>query len=532
MKLALAAFKLKYMRFLVVLLLSSSHMLYSQNATTDSLEALLHTSMGAGKRIDILNQLAYAYFDRNDSIALVYAHRALEEATREQYSKGKKYALTMVGLGYVSKGDYDRGFQYFRKSAATEANQSDEISAYNFSLMGNAYRDLGVYDSSMQYYNCALSQLGTQASPFELAPIYKNMAFVNLILWHNEEALVQLKEAERLAQQAGDEYTLRNVWNLYSSVYENLLDFNKAEEYNERMCSSALSNGDNFHIIRCHLGRANLAYHRGNFQQSLQISFVALELTKTYRYPPQMAALYQQIGDIYAEYSQYDLAFKYYFESLKITEKLKLNYETAAVYSALAWLYKDQQNFELSLEYLNKSQTIRESIGDQRGVANCHNGRGLVYLLQGKYPESIAEQEKGLRIRESIVHVEGISASLFNLSLVYKEIGQFEKAESLQKQAIRIEEKIDNKQSLGISYNSLADLSIKTGNLEQAEDYVSRAFSLAQMTQAKRSLRNVYNTFSLLYEAKGDFKKALEFEKKYRQLNDSILQRSESSETG
>ncbi len=205
-------------RILMVLFLSSSHGLFAQDSTTDSLEALLQTRLDASRRVDLLNQLAYAYFDRNDSLALVYAQHALEEATREEYVQGKKYALTLVGLGFISRGDYDQGFQYFRRSAATEVSQANGIAAYNFSLMGNAYRDLGVYDSSMHFYNHALQVLGVNANPFDLAPVYKNMAYVNMILGRNAEALDQLEKAESLALKASDEYTLRNIWVLYSLV--------------------------------------------------------------------------------------------------------------------------------------------------------------------------------------------------------------------------------------------------------------------------------------------------------------------------
>ncbi|MBL7856459.1 MAG: tetratricopeptide repeat protein [Cyclobacteriaceae bacterium] len=514
---------LKYIaHLLAILLLGVSHPAHCQQSAIDSLEKLLQSKLNNLERVDVLNQLAYAYYDRDDSLAMRYAKRALQEAGSANYLSGKKYACTMVGLGYLSEGEYDQAFQYFRQSDAIHVDDAEETVSYTLSLIGNAYRDLAVFDSSLYYYDRALMALGSDASPFALAPLYKNMAYVFAIQWRNSEALQLLEKAETLATAAGDAYTLRNIWSLYSMVYENMLDFNRAEEYTERMCTSSLVVGDSFHVIRCHLSRANLAYHRGNFQQALKICFEALELSKTYSYPPQLVSLYEQIGDVYSEYSQFDLAFKYYFEALKITEKLQLRYETATLYSSIAWVYKDQSNFDLALDYLEKSQAIREGIGDQRGVANCHNSRGLVYLLQRKYTESIVEQEKGLRIREAINHVEGISASLFNLSLVYEELGQLTKAETLQKQAITIEEKIDNKQNLAISYFSLADLSLKIGKVEQAEEYANRAYALAKQTRSKLLMRNVYTTFSALYEAKENFAKALEYERLSRQLNDSI----------
>ena len=73
-----------------------------------------------------------------------------------------------------------------------------------------------------------------------------------------------------------------------------------------------------------------------------------------------------------------------------------------------------------------------------------------------------------------------------------------------------------------ISYNRLARLLILKDRMDEAERYLERSNHLAKQTRSKLLLRNNAGSFSDLYEAKGDFKKALEFKRLYQILNDSI----------
>ena len=84
--------------------------LYGQREVKDSLEVLLKTKLDTPARVDVLNQLAYQYYDFNDSIAFEYAHEALRIALQDNYKKGVKYAYTLVGLGYATKSRTKRLF--------------------------------------------------------------------------------------------------------------------------------------------------------------------------------------------------------------------------------------------------------------------------------------------------------------------------------------------------------------------------------------------------------------------------------------
>lgn len=498
----------------------------AQPEVKDSLKSLLKSGVQGEKKVDALNELAYQYFDFNDSIAAVYANQALEEATKINYSKGIKFAYTMVGMGYASKSMHQWAILNYKKSHAVKAADADGIAVYNLNLMGNTFRDQAMYDSARAAYQLAIQVFGN-SEKHRLATLYKNLGYLKVLLWENQDGLKYLDSASAILKTDPNPYLQIDVESVYGEAYQNLGQFDKSGMYYSKMCSSARDLEDYYHQIKCLINKTQLDSKRGNFPSALKYGLEALELTNTYVYPPQQVKLLLEVGSIYVKLSEYDLANKYFLQAIRIAEQHNLVFETARIYIQMAWIYKDQGNYKEGLDYTNQAQAICEKIGDRYGVASCHNVRGLIFYLQKKYSRSISEHEKAKQIRKEIQYREGISASIFNMSLAYVDLNDIDKALSLQKEAIAVEEGIGNAFSLGISYNHIASLLILKNRLDEAQRYLEKSRLLGNQTQSKLLMRNNAMYFSDLYEARKDYKKALEYKKLYQVLNDSIY--SESS---
>lgn len=512
--------------FLLMIIIVSG---FSQTPVIDSLNRLLRATKLPEKRVDLLNALAYEYYDRDDSVALRYAEQALAMSLQHRYNRGLKYAYTMVGLGMMSKADYASAFRNFRLSEKVQVDDAVDMSAYNLNLMGNAYRDSGVYDSASYFYNEALNLGEQKLSANSLATIYKNYGLLLTILWKNNEAIELLVKAENLAVKLDDKYLLAEIYGNLGTVYENIIEYEQADHYFSKLCELAKQDATNFHQIKCELRKAELAFRRGDYSTALMNCFNAIQFLGEYEYPPQVAEIYTLTGEVYAELGQYDLASRYYFQALKITEEFGLRRNTAKLYAELAWLYKQQSNFELALSYLQRSLELRELINDQNGVSNSLNIRGLIYYQQKKYNQAMDDLNAALKIRERIGHSEGVSSSIFNLSLVYESLEQYDKALALLKNAIVTEEKIRNPINLGISYNQIAALLIKMKRFDEAQQYLVTASKVAEETNSILLKRSNFGYYAQLYEALGDYKRAYESHVRFQRLDDSIYSRNSAT---
>jgi len=495
----------------------------AQQRTIDSLMDLLKKDLPEEKRIDALTELSYTWYDTNDSIAFYYARLALDESRKTGYQLGERYAHTLMGLGYYNKSEYRQAFTSLRQSAAIRLDERQELAGYNVMLMGSISRDLGYYDSAEYFFEQAIKTIGEDGDGYFLGAAYNNLAGLKTILWKNQEALSLLKKAEQLAgRNIKDGYVIINVWASYIAVYRNLLDYNKAYYYLEKVCTESSGGINYFNIINCHLHRADLAYRKAEFGAALQHAFDALKVSEIYAFPPLRASVYSKIGQVYQEYAQYELALKYFLEALKITERVGLRHESAQVYLELAWIAKGQRNFKLAHDYLDRSLSILSEIGDQHKLSTCYNYRGLILIDQKQYVPALAELEKSLEIRETIGHAIGVSAVLFNIALVYEAQGRLQDALEYQVRAAAIEERIDNKQGLAISYSGIAALQMKIGDLVAAEKYLGRAMDLAQQTHSLVLKRNIHKTYAELNGLRGNFKTAYQHQQLFQQLSDSI----------
>ena len=497
--------------------------LLGQPNAKDSLTALLRTKLSPTNRVDVLNQLSYQYYDFNDTVASHFAAEALKLAVQNNYLKGLKYAYIMVGLGYSSKSEFKIAIHYYRLSDAVNAARAEDDAAYGLVLLGNCYREMANYDSAIFFYRKAKSF--AQSDDIQsIANIYKNLASVHILLWENNEAIALLDSASRLMQKAKsvNQYVTLDLWTLYGQAYKNILKYELSAAYYEKMCNASYRLDDYYHLIMCKLNNADLAFQESNYAKALKFSFEAIELTKKYVYAPQYAKLLIEIGEIYEELSQFDIATEYFFKALAVTERFGLQAETALCFGQLAWIKKDQRQYPIAINYANKSLAIRESIGDKKGIANCHNVLGLIYLLQKNYSQSIKEHEMALELRQQLGYTLGIAASIFNLSLTYEAINQLDKALDFQRKSIEIEERTRNKQGLAISYNSIAQLLIKVGKTKEALLYANKANLIGTETGSTLLKRNNASIYISYYQTIGDFKKAFEYQRLYQALNDSV----------
>lgn len=497
----------------------------SQSHIYDSLNSLFQKESNASRRVDLLNDMAYSLYDFDDTIAFERAEEALALAEKIDYPKGLKQSYVMVGLGYFSRGEFREAITYYNRALRVEAEGSAKSQAYIFQMLGKLNFELANYDSSLFYYSKAGKVPGAEGDKLIQSNVYRNIAQVMLAQWRSEEAFDYLKRAEELLIEAGkkDDYMMTEIWSLLGIYYENKLQFEESSIFYDKMCALADRGKDYYHLIKCQLNQADLAFREGDFARSLNYAAKALEMSESYTYPPQLVEIYFKFGEVYAELSQHELATRYLFEGLKISERLGLKNSTARIFATLAWIYYERNNLDQAYDYISKSLVIREEIGDQRGIGNCQNVRGLLMLNEGNLSGAMKQFELAKSIWTAIDHQEGIAAIYYNQSLVLEKQGHYQQAMEYLQQVVELEKRVGNEKNLGTTYNQIANLYITMGRLRDAEKFANEGLQLANESKSIIQKRTIYSVFSKLYQAKGEYKKALEAQLIYNRLNDSIF---------
>jgi len=243
-----------------LLALLMAHLASGQKPHTDSLKQILANTNDPNRKVDLLCRMAYDLFDFDDVAAEGYATQAKKLAEKNNYQSGLKYSLTIIGLGNLSAGEYQQALGNFYASKKINAPLQKELIGYNLMLIGSVYRDLAYYDSAEHYYKQAIQLVGESGDPYYLGFFYRGLAHVKIILWQNQEAIDYLKKAESYALiKPDDYYVIMIIWDLYGRAYTQLLDYDKADYYFNKMCEQEKHTNEYLQRIKCFVNESNKA---------------------------------------------------------------------------------------------------------------------------------------------------------------------------------------------------------------------------------------------------------------------------------
>jgi signal transduction histidine kinase/uncharacterized protein HemY len=487
----------------------------------DSLKKVLFEVNDMKQRVDILNDLSSELYDTDMKEGYKFSSEAFEQASTIKYSYGQMRALILMGYRYSVSGEFPKALSLYRQAAETDPESTDLL-GYSFVMTANIYRSIAKYDSARIFYTKAIEVLEKNPHPIYLAFAFKSLARLLMIQWKNNDAEHYYKKAQQIYEENNNRRGKTEILFLLAEVSKNLTDYDLANEYTNKGCTLANEMKSDYLIFLCHKNQGDYYARLGDYLKAMEQLFLAMEILKAKEQPQLLTPVYNQLGEVYANLGQNDVALKYYFDALKIDEPLGLKYEVAKVYSEIGWIYKNQLNFSQARLYMEKSLALREEIKDDHGISNSYNVLGVLCYQEKKYNEALRYLEKALEIRQRLNHREGISACIFNMALVFEDLGQYEKALEYHFRALEIDELIANKQGLSISYNQIGQVYTKAKNFGEAERYLRKAAQLAGETGSRIAIMNNRLFFSSLYEAQGNMRKALEYHKRYSDLNDSI----------
>jgi len=270
---------------------------------------------------------------------------------------------------------------------------------------------------------------------------------------------------------------------------------------------------------------------------------------------------YNLIGTAFDYAHQYDSATKYYRKALENASVIKDNSLIAAGFMNLGTLEVVRGNYGASLPYYESAIKIYEALPEKLQRLNkAYNNLGVVYRRTRKYKDAVGMYNKALAM-PGLTEDEYIKLCQ-NLGSAYQQLFLRDSARFYYDKALALGEKRNDKLfrfyalaglgvlaiqegtleegilllrqvasdtsaqgrdlylmvfgSLGQAFSDLGQLSVANGYFQQALNYIDDR-NLPGETAA------LYLQMSKYYEKIGDLRQAIDFFKKYKAINDRIL---------
>lgn len=484
----------------------------------------------ARSRVDTLLYMTDMLLDgpgQDMELAYLLTSEAARIAKTEGYEDGHHRALALQAHYLTEVGEINAARRAF--VMAEKLKVRPENLTYTWILHGNLMRSIANHDSAYLLYNLALKTIDQGKNHKWKGYLFRNLGVLNAVRWKNDTAFRYFEESARWAQETGNTRQLAATWLKHAEALMRIGRLREAEEFMVKGCEFTNESNNKYRQVECNSVMGYFYLRIGEYRMALSNLMQAQHDLQSYIQPGSYIKVYQNIGDVYVAMGENSIAINFFIEALKLAERQKALKEISELKASLAWIHKNQMDYAKSEKFVLEALEISKQIGDDMGEALCYNILGVLYTQQLKYDEGQRWLEQSMAIRRRINYNMGVSACLYNLATIFEARGQLTKALDLQLESLQLERQTGNHFDLGLSFCSIAGLLTKLKRYDEAETYLKKAEVMEMLTKSKILRVDVTSAFAAYYEARGDLKKALEYQKKLKIQSDSLV--SESSLT-
>jgi len=265
-------------------------------------------------------------------------------------------------------------------------------------------------------------------------------------------------------------------------------------------------------------------YRKGSYANALEYFSLALEIAQTNQDSLRIAKMHSNIGVIKDVIGNYSGAIESYQQSLSIYEKLNNKEGRESVLNNIGIVYEEMENPDKALEYYFQALNLKKERGDLKSMGSTYNNIAIIFrFFKDDSDSAYYYYNQALRVYEEINADEEKAPIYCNLGLILLGEGKVKQSQDLFKKALITFQQTQDPKSIAnaLYYLGLADYADSKYN--EALKYFLQSLELAQESNLRKLQSQLYNDLSRLYEKTGDYKKALEYNNKYQELKEDLL---------
>ena len=236
-----------------------------------------------------------------------------------------------------------------------------------------------------------------------------------------------------------------------------------------------------------------------------------------------LAKIKSQLAIFYKLSGDYEMAIKNILEAKRILKKYEIQDSYLRSLINLANIYERLQEYDTALAYYEQCYEKGLELDNSKLSSIALTNKAVIYYRQKKYDESLTAFLRVIEFNEKIGDKRALAKLYSNISLVYEKLGEeVLKRKSIEK-SLQYATELDDKVLQLSALNNLGLFYKYKMEYTKAENHFKESLLLAEQMSYKRDKRSAYKNLSEVYEITGNNKQALEYSRKYADINDSIL---------
>jgi len=272
------------------------------------------------------------------------------------------------------------------------------------------------------------------------------------------------------------------------------------------------------------LNAGNCLYILGNFNEANKYFKDVLELSQRKDLQEMFriemlffqGAAFGNIGLIYSDKGELDVALKYHKEALKVHREIGYRQGEADQFGNIGLIYHYKGDLDEALKYHKEALTIDREIGYRQGEASDLGNIGLMYSDKGDLDEALKYHKEALKIHREIGYRQGEANALGSIGLIYRAKGELDEALKYINEALTIDLEIIYRKGEAIQLGNIGIIYSAKGELDEALKYHNEALKIHREIGYRQGEAIQLGNIGIIYSAKGEHDKALKY------LNDAL----------
>jgi signal transduction histidine kinase len=307
-----------------------------------------------------------------------------------------------------------------------------------------------------------------------------------------------------------------------SSLYS-FADATLSAKYSNDAITLAEKVDDPKYKVIAYQNAALLLTSSGNYSSALKYDNLALENDIALRDSNMISMDYNNIGNDYYDLGEYDDAFFYFTQSHRVASAVQDSFRMLVALHNVGRVFKELGQYDQALSHLNLSMDMSEQHGDKVGIPYGLDEIGDVLMRKNKYDSALLVLHKALRLtREEKEHVLEPNV-LIKIAAVYMQRRDFTSAKAYYDSAYAIHSKSKNRFGMAEVELGRGGVLTREQRYDEALSKIESSLTMAKSLDARVLEIKCYYELSALWELKNDHKKALQYYKEYKQLEDTLF---------
>jgi len=228
------------------------------------------------------------------------------------------------------------------------------------------------------------------------------------------------------------------------------------------------------------------------------------------------AELSSELGYVYEQTYNYDLALQFHSNALNITEKYDLERHAAVLKYSVGVIHRKMGNLSIAREFHHKAINMGQGIQEFDKITDIYISLGNLYFEEELYDSAKYYYNIGLD-KYNVDNHDGPKKSILlgNIGECYYQKKNFNQAKAFYDEALKISIKHGDTHKIKWTHFNLAELYHSNGEMNEAIRHYKKCVALEAASPTDKYYKGACKKLSHIYKQQGNYAEALKYNDRF-----------------